>query len=199
MNQKVKGIRFIKTIYFFPAVMSPIIIGLIFNEIYYRALPALGKATGISILSKSLVSDTRTAMWAILIANIWQAIAIPTVIIIAGLQSISQELYEVAAIDGAGWWKKFTSITLPFLAPTLTIVLVLAVKDGFLVFDYILAITGGGPAGTTNSIGTFIYQTAFESFNYSYAVANSVVLFVLIALFGFLQIRMMGFMEAKES
>lgn len=199
MNQKVKGIRFIKTIYFFPAVMSPIIIGLIFNEIYYRALPALGKATGISILSKSLVSDTRTAMWAILIANIWQAIAIPTVIIIAGLQSISQELYEVAAIDGAGWWKKFTSITLLFLAPTLTIVLVLAVKDGFLVFDYILAITGGGPAGTTNSIGTFIYQTAFESFNYSYAVANSVVLFVLIALFGFLQIRMMGFMEAKES
>ena len=173
--------------------MSPIIIGLIFNEIYYRALPALGKAAGIGILSKSLVSDTRTAIWAILIANIWQAVAIPTVIIIAGLQSISQELYEVAAIDGAGWWRRFLSITLPFLAPTLTIVLVLAVKD------YILAITGGGPAGSTNSIGTFIYQTAFESFNYSYAVANSVVLFILIALFGFLQIRVMSLVEAKES
>ena len=199
LNQKVKGIKFIKTIYFFPAVMSPIIIGLIFNEIYYRALPALGKAAGIGILSKSLVSDTRTAIWAILIANIWQAVAIPTVIIIAGLQSISQELYEVAAIDGAGWWRRFLSITLPFLAPTLTIVLVLAVKDGFLVFDYILAITGGGPAGSTNSIGTFIYQTAFESFNYSYAVANSVVLFILIALFGFLQIRVMSLVEAKES
>ena len=131
LNQKVKGIKFIKTVYFFPAVMSPIIIGLIFNEIYYRALPALGKAAGIGILSKSLVSDTKTAIWAILIANIWQAVAIPTVIIIAGLQSISQELYEVAAIDGAGWGRRFLSITLPFLAPTLTIVLVLA-KMAFL-------------------------------------------------------------------
>ena len=199
LNQKLKGLKFLKTIYFFPAVMSPIIIGLIFNEIYYRALPAIGKAAGIELLSKSLISSPATAMWAIIIANVWQAVAIPTVIVIAGLQAISPELYEVASIDGAGWWKKFSVITLPFLAPTLGIVLVLAVKDGFLVFDYILAITGGGPAGSTHSIGTFIYQTAFENYNYSYAVANSVILFVMIAVFGFLQIQVTRKMEAREN
>lgn len=198
LNQAFRGKAFLKSVYFYPAVMSPMIIGLIFNEIYYRALPGIGEALGIGILSKSLISSPGTAIFAILIANVWQSVAIPTAIIIAGLQSIPTYLYEAASIDGANAFQRFRMITLPFLAPTLTIVLVLAIKDGLLVFDYILAITNGAPAGTTHSFGTFIYYQAFQTYDYAFAVANSVVLFIFIALFGALQIKLMKRLEAKE-
>lgn len=198
MSQTFFGKSLIKAVYFLPAVMSSMIIGLIFSEIYYRAIPLTGQALEIKLLSKSLISNPKTAMYAILIANVWQSVAIPTTIIIAGLLSIPSDLYEAAAIDGANALQRSFSITLPYLAPTLTIVLVLAVKEGLMVFDYILAITDGAPAGTTHSISTFIYYQAFKDYDYAFAVANSVVLFMLIALFGALQISLMKRLEAKE-
>lgn len=198
LNRTFRGKTAARAIYFLPAVLGSIVIGLIFSEIYYRVLPPMGEALGIDWLSKSLISSPNTAIFAILIANLWQCIAIPTTIMIAGLQSVPGELHEVAALDGAGAWRRFFTITLPYLAPSLTIVMVLALKDGLMVFDYIMAVTGGGPAGTTNSISTFIYYTAFETYEYSFATAISVLLFVLIAAFGLGQIRLMNKLEAKE-
>lgn len=198
LNHSIPGRTLIRAIYFFPAVLSAIVTGLIFNEIYYRVVPEFGKALGIAWLSKSPASSPSTAIYAIMFANLWQSLAIQTAIMLAGLQSVPQELYEVASIDGASAPRRFFSITLPFIAPTLTIVLVLAVKDGLLLFDYVKAITEGGPGGSTHSIGTYIYMTAFENMRYSYSVANSVLLFILISLFGIMYIRLMGLLEAKS-
>jgi raffinose/stachyose/melibiose transport system permease protein len=198
LNSRIPGRTVIRSIYFFPAVLSAMIVGLIFNEIYYRILPPIGDTLGIEWLQKSLASSPGTAPYSILIANAWQAVAIPTAIVIAGLQSIPQELYEVASIDGASKLRSFFAITLPFLAPTLTIVLVLAVKDGLLLFDYVQAITSGGPAGSTHSVGTYIYQQAFENMRYSLSEASSVLLFLIVACFGLIYIRTMRLIEAKE-
>lgn len=198
LNKDFRGKTFVRSVYFLPAILGSIVIGLIFNEIYYRVLPPLGKELGIAWLSKSLVSSSKTAIFSVLIANLWQALAIPTTLLIAGLQSIPLEMYESAAIDGANSVQRFKSITMPYLMPSITIVLVLALKDGLMVFDYIMAITNRGPAGSTESISTMIYYMAFQLFDYSYASAASVLLFVIIAIFGLGQIKIMSRMEAQE-
>ncbi len=199
LNQEFRGRSLVRAIYFFPAVLSALVVGLIFNEIYYRIVPLFGKMLGIQALSKSPASSPDTAPYAILFANVWQAAAIPTTIVLAGLQSVPRDLYEAASIDGAGAACRFRYITLPYIAPTLSVVLVLSVKDGLLLFDYVQAITGGGPAGSTHSIGTFLYQQAFEYMRYSLSVASSVVLFLLVACFGAFYIFLMNRLEAKES
>lgn len=198
MNQVFPGRSFVRAVYFFPAVLSPLVVGLIFNEVYYRFIPILGKALNIAMLNKSPASNVATAPYAILFANVWQSVAIPTTIVLAGLQGVPHDLYEAASIDGANGIVRFFRITLPYLAPTLTVILVLSVKDGLLLFDYVQAITGGGPAGSTHSIGTYIYQQAFEYMRFSSSVAYSVFLFILVSCFGALYIWGMSKIEAKE-
>lgn len=101
LNQKLKLQGFWRVTYFFPAVMSSITIGLIFNQIYYHVVPLVGKSLGIALLSKNPLSNRNLAMWAIMLIQIWKETAVPTVLILAALQSISADLYEAATIDGA--------------------------------------------------------------------------------------------------
>ena len=99
------------------------------------------------------------------------------------------DLYEAADIDGATAFQKFRRITLPFLIPTFSMVFILQLKAGLSVFDYVLSITGGGPGGATESIGTIIYNTAFTDRRFGYATAESVVLFMIIAVISLIQVR----------
>mgnify|MGYP002547157211 CR=1 FL=1 len=119
LNQKLKLHSFWRVTYFFPAVMSSITIGLIFNQIYYHVVPMVGKALGIALLSKNPLSNRNLAMWAIMLIQVWKETAVPTVLILAGMQSISSDLYEAATIDGATRRQAFWSITLPLVKPTI--------------------------------------------------------------------------------
>lgn len=190
LNSNIKFPGFFKSMFFFPAVLSLMTVGLIFKEIYYRAVPMLGGFLGIEALTTNILANPKLAMYGILFANIWTASAIPMVLFYAGLQNVPTDLYEAAGIDGATFWQKFKCITIPYILPTFSMVFILQLKSGLSVFDYIMALTGGGPGGATESIGVLIYKGAFEERRFGYAVSESVVLLFIIAIISFIQVKM---------
>ena len=123
-----------KSIFFVPAMIGGVTIALIFDQIYYRLVPSVGQALGISWLMQSPLASTQTALPAVVFVNVWQAVAMPTLIFIAGLQSVPQDLYESAMLDGATVFNRFRYITFPYLMPTFTINMVLAIKSGITSF-----------------------------------------------------------------
>lgn len=188
LNRNMRGITFYRAMYFIPAVLSMITVGLIFNQIFYRALPPIGKALGIEGLSRNILSRPNTAPLGVLFVHVWQGVAMPTLLFLAGLQTIPVDLYEAAAIDGASAWERFKHITMPFILPTLSVVMVLTVKSGITVFDYVKSLTDGGPGGATESVSLLIYSHAFVETKFSYAVAEAIVLGVIIAAISAVQI-----------
>ncbi|MEG1775404.1 MAG: sugar ABC transporter permease, partial [Clostridia bacterium] len=122
--------------------------------------------------------------------HLWQGVALPTLLFLAGLQTIPTELYEAASIDGANAWHQFKSITFAYLLPTLSVVLVLVVKQGLMVFDYVKAMTEGGPGGATQSIALLIYTNGFERNKYSYSIAQAIMTGILIAMISVFQIKL---------
>ena len=189
LNRPLKGRSFYRTLYFLPAVLSMITISLIFNQIFFYVLPSVGKSLGSNLLGRNILANRDTAIYGILFVHLWQGLALPTLLFLAGLQTIPEELYEAAAIDGASAWQQFKSITVVYLLPTLSVVLVLVVKQGLMVFDYVKAMTQGGPGGATTSIALLIYNNGFERNRYSYSIAQAIVTGIIIALISVVQIR----------
>ena len=190
LNQKIKGRTFFRSVFFLPAILSLVTVGLIWNELFYRMIPLIGEATGWPLFKSSWLGSPKLAMYAILIVNLWQGCAIPIVLLLAGLQSVPADLYEAAAIDGANAFKRFRAITVPYLVPVLNIVIVTCVKGGLTTFDYIKAMTDGGPMQSTESVGILIYSHAMQEGRFGYSVAESMILFVIIAVVSLLTMRL---------
>lgn len=188
LNRKIKGRSFFRAIYFIPAVLSLLTVGLIFNQICYYIIPEIGKTLHIEILSQNPLADKNLAMWTILFVNLWQGLAIPTLLFLAGLQGVPIDLYEVATLDGATSWEKFRYITLPFILPVVSVVFVLTFKSGLMVFDYIIAMTEGGPGNATKSVAMLIYQHGFTQNKYSYSIAEAIIVGIIIAAISGIQI-----------
>lgn len=180
---------FVKSIFFVPAMIGGITIALIWNQLFYRVVPLIGQALNIEWLSQSVLMRGVTALPAVVFVNVWQAVAMPTVIFIAGLQQIPDEQYESAMMDGATTFQRFRYITFPYLVPTITVNLVLTIKQGFTSFDFPFALTGGGPVRATEVIGILIYNDAFENMRFSMANAEACVLFVIVAIFSLTQLK----------
>lgn len=189
LNRNIPGKSFFRAAYFFPAVISLITSGLIFNQIYGYVLPELGKMAGIGFLGKNILASPKTAILGILITHVWQGTAVPTVLIMAGLQTVPEELKEAAMLDGATSFQVFRYITLPFLLPVISMILVLVLKDGLMVYDYILTLTTGGPAGATESITMLLFRQGFEEMKFSYAIAQAITVAVVIIAVSVMQIR----------
>ena len=177
-----------KAIFFFPTMISAVAVALIWDQMFYRAWPKIWEALGVQNVTSPL-SKKGSAFVAVVFVNMWQAICMPTVIFLAGLQSVPTELYESAVIDGAKRTQQFFYITLPFLMPLVVVNGILALKSGITAFDYAYAMTGGGPAKATMLIGIKIYDDAFQAQRYSRACAEAVTLFLLIAALSFVQTR----------
>lgn len=187
-----------RSIIFFPAVLSLVTVGLTWNQILYRVLPQIGQALNIPLLSTNILGDPQTAMWGVLLVNVWQGTAIPFVILLAGIQNVPTELYEAARIDGASPFRIFTKITIPFLIPTLNVAFVMVLKNGLTVFDYIQAMTAGGPMRSTESASILMYELAFQDGRAGYAAAYSVFILIVIALVSFIQMRASSKMEVGQ-
>lgn len=186
-NSDIRLKSFFRGIFFFPAVLGMLVVGLIFNEIFYRVVPVIGKAMNISWLSTNILASKSTAMYGVLIVHIWLAVAMATVMLLAGLQSTPMELYEAAELDGANKWQRFRYITMPFLLPVLSVVLILQIKNGLTVYDIIVALTNGGPGGATESLSILIYNHGFKEVKFSYAIAEAIILTIVICAISFVQ------------
>ena len=189
LNQQFKGRTFFRTLYFMPAVLSMITVSLVFKQVFFYVLPAIGKALGIEALSTNILASKQNAIYGVLFVHLWQGVALPTLLFLAGLQTIPTELYEAAAIDGANGWQQFKHITVAYLIPTLSVVLVLLVKQGLMVFDYVKSMTAGGPGTATQTIALLIYNNGFERNRYSYSIAQAIATGVIIALISAIQIQ----------
>lgn len=165
MNTKIQP-ELLQSYLFFPACVSMLTIGLIFNYIFFQGIPSLGTSLGIEALQKNILSGRSTAIYGILITNIWKSVAIPTVLVISALQTIPGEIIEAAIVDGANGRQRFYYITLRYILPILSIIFVLVLKEGLMIYDYIMAMTSGGPAGATESITLSIYRIGFEDMKF---------------------------------
>lgn len=198
LTGKLKGRGFMRSVFFFPAVLSLITIGLIFSELFKVVLPQLGEALNIPWLTDNLLANPGTAIFGILIADLWHGVAVPMVIFMAGLGNVPNDMKEAAVLDGANPLQQFLYITMPFLIPMLNVNLVLSIKAGITVFDLILGMTSGGPAKATESIGFLIYNQGFNDLKFGYAAAESMYVFLAIGVISFLQMKLLNRKEVGQ-
>lgn len=190
LNTKLKRVGLFRTVYFFPAVLSTVTLGLIFKQIFNYGLPQIGEVLEISWLQVNLIADEKTVFYGVLFVALWQGVAMPIIIFLSGLQSIPEEILEAAGMDGASKSQIFRHIELPYLLPSLSMVFIMALKSGLTAFDLIYALTGGGPSDKTTTLGLLVYNYAFKNNQYGYANAIAVILFVIIACISIIQIRL---------
>jgi multiple sugar transport system permease protein len=124
--------------------------------------------------------SSRMALTSVIIFSIWKTLGYNMIIYLAGLQAIPPQFYEAATIDGASAVGRFLKISVPLLAPTTTFILIYNSILAFQVFDQVFVLTGGGPAGSTNVVVLDLYRQAFERYNFGYAAAEAMVLFLFI-------------------
>ena len=140
----------------------------------------------------NILSRKNTAIYGILFVHLWQGVALPTLMFLAALQTVPSDLLEAATLDGANAWQRFVHVTLVYLLPTLSVVLVLTVKSGLMVFDYVKSMTDGGPGGATQSLALMIYNNGFVRNKYSYSIAQAIEIGLIISVVSFIQIRLTG-------
>ena len=182
LNRKIRGRGFFRAVYFFPVLLSPVVVALVWKWILLR--DGILNAFLVSLgLDKILffVSPEWAMFWAIFV-SIWAHMGFYTLILLAGLQAIPPDLYEAAEMDGTRRERVFWRITLPLLWPNMLVVIVLALIKGVQIFDEVFVLTGGGPGTATQFIVQYIYNTGFSNQvqNFGLASAASVVLGILL-------------------
>lgn len=182
-----------RSLMFLPVVTSTIAVALVWKSVLntdFGLLNWLLEFVGISPIG--WLSDTRWAMVSVGLVAIWKNMGYNVVIFLAGLHAVPQHLYEAAAIDGAGAWRRFRNVTLPMISPTLFFVLIVSVIGSFQVFDQVYVLTDGGPGNSTVVYNYYLYQNAFEFFRMGYASAMAYALFALIFLITVFQVKFLN-------
>ncbi|WP_312855500.1 carbohydrate ABC transporter permease [Litoribacterium kuwaitense] len=190
LNAKIKGMVIYRTLYFLPVVTMPIAVGMIWRWLYNSEYGLINFFLGkIGIDPINWLFDERFALLSIIIASVWTSIGYNTVIILAGLQGISDTYYEAATLDGAGEIKKFFHITLPLVTPSLFFVLVMAMINSLQVFDLIFVMVGDNPTllEPTRTVVYSIWEDGFKFFDMGYASAQALLLFLVILIFTIVQ------------
>lgn len=139
-----------------------------------------------------LLTSGAGAMFSIIFTDVWKTTPYMALLLLAGLQTIPNSLYEAAAIDGAGRWKRFTTITLPLLKSSILVALLFRTLDAFRVFDLIYVLTGGGPANSTEVISLYAYKIMFSQTNFGQGSALSVIVFLCVAVISVIYIKLLG-------
>jgi raffinose/stachyose/melibiose transport system permease protein len=184
VNTMIKSRNVLRVLLFAPAVITPIVTAYLWRNLLGPdgAINSLLGAVGLGSLRQDWLGDPDLALWMIVLVVVWQFAGYSMVIFLAGLQSVPREIYEAAAIDGSGAFRRFWSIIRPLLAPAITINLMLSIIGGIKLFDQVYALTGGGPGHATDTISTLIYKDAFTLGEFGYSIALAVVLTVIVAI-----------------
>jgi multiple sugar transport system permease protein len=176
---RLKG--FYRTVYFLPVTTTIVAVAVVWRYLYHPRFGMLNQAlAAVGIEPVDWLGDPVWSMPAIILMAVWKNFGFNMIVLVAGLQSIPERLYEAAMLDGAGPWRRFTSITLPMLAPTLAFVTLLTAIGYFQLFAEPYVMTQGGPAGSTRSVVLLMYEEGFRWWNLGRAAATAFLLFVVI-------------------
>ncbi len=186
-----KEIRFkkgLRVVFFLPNVLSMVIIGQIWSFIFGQASSELGRFFGIGFLNSGWLTNPDIALYSVILASLWQAMGWYMLIYVAGLEAVPQEVIEASVIDGAGGFRRYISVIIPLVIPSVTICLFLTLTNSLRVFDIVYAMTQGGPGYATTTVILDIYNTSFNSFLYGYGTAKSVLFLFFILGFSLIQV-----------
>ncbi|MBD2579773.1 sugar ABC transporter permease [Oscillatoria sp. FACHB-1406] len=181
VNRKLRGIHWFRLSFYTPVVISMVVAGIAWKAIYAsngllnQFLKTVGMQDGIPWLT-----SPKWALWSVMLVTIWKGLGYYMVIYLAGLQSISPELYEAAALDGSESWRKHWDITLPLMKPYLILVAVISAISATKVFEEIYIMTQGGPRNSSKTVVYYLYEQAFKNLEIGYACAVGLVLFMII-------------------
>ncbi len=187
VTQKFKFSTPLRTVFFMPNLIGGIILGLIWQFIFIRSFEAIGEILGMSFFSGWL-STPATGFWGLVILYVWQMAGYIMIIYISFLNNIPNELIEASMIDGANIWQRFWRIKFPLLAPAFTVSLFLTLSGAFRVYDQNMALTAGGPFGSTEMVAMNIFNSAFIRNDMAYAQAQAIVFLVIIVIISLIQI-----------
>nr|HRC77557.1 sugar ABC transporter permease [Kouleothrix sp.] len=195
LDQPLRGRAFFRTMYYIPVVTSWVVVSLIFTYLYNGQAGLINwllrDALHLIDANINWLGEPLTANIAIATLGIWKGIGWTMVIFLAGLQSIPQEVYEAAAIDGASSWQRLRSITLPLIRQTTLFILVLLTIGGFQVFISVYVMTGGKPLHRTDVLLTYMYSNAFEFLDLGYGSALSYLFALMVFALSMAQIRLL--------
>lgn len=188
INQKIKGITLYKILIYLPVIVSIVVAAIAFKWLYAQEgilnyfmqlfhLPAIGWLT-----------DPKYAIYSVIIVTIWKGIGYYMMIYLASLMSVPKELYEACDIDGANFWQKHLTVTVPHLMPTIALVTTISSISAMKIFAEIYVMTKGGPLNSTKTIVYYIYEKAFENLDLGYASAMAVILLVVVMVFSLINI-----------
>ncbi len=189
LNAKIRAKTALRGIFFIPMVISGIVIAYVFNYLFSTSIPTIAKSLGITGLENSILANSSWAWLAIVIVSAWQACPGAIIIYLAGLLAIPPDVYEAAAIDGAGHSRAFRSITFPLIFGYVVINTILGFKAFLNVYEIIVGLTNGGPGTSTISVAMSIF-TGFTGGDYSYQMANAVVFFLVTLILSLLQLQL---------
>lgn len=190
LNRTLKSRYLLRTLLFAPVVLSPLAVSYVFKFIFEvnGPLNTILGGVGLDGWQRTWLADPTWSLWTILVVMVWQNTGLTMVIYLAGLATVPVEIEEAAAIDGAGVASRFRHIVLPLIQPSVAIATTLMLISGLRVFDQVMAMTGGGPMGATDTLATVIYRETFANARYGYGAALSLVLTAIVLVAALLQL-----------
>lgn len=198
LTKKFIGVSVFRSMFFVPYIMSMTIVGFIWKFIFSQGFAVLYEKTSLEFLNWSWLGSGKLAFYSVVFVGVWQALGFYIVLYIAGLQAVPTDVLEAATIDGAGSFKKFFSVTLPLLKPSIITCVFMSLTNSLKVFDIILALTKGGPGEATYSATMDIYREAFQKNNYGLGSAKAIVFFVIVLVITQLVMKLMNGDEKEE-
>lgn len=187
LNQRLPGTTTFRTFFFSPVVVSLVAWTIVWSFLLQADGGINGFLSVIGIQGPNWLYGEVTAMFAVIVVQVFKNVGMNMILFLAALQGVPEEIGEAARIDGAGPWRRFRSITLPMISPTILLVSILTIVGSLEVFAQIAVLTGGGPGNSTKVLVYFLYQQAFQFNDFGYGSAISVLLFVIVLVLTLVQ------------
>jgi multiple sugar transport system permease protein len=191
VNQQLRGRNIFRTIYFSPVVTSMVVISIVWTFLYDKNVGLMNQFLRTFSFGQlgpiDWLGNPSVAMWAIIIMSVWQGVGFQMVLFLAGLQNISESLYEAAGMDGANGWQKFLFITLPSLRNVMVFIIVTITIAAFQLFTQVFVMTNGGPDGATSTVTFHMVQKGFREQDIAYASTIAVMFFLIIVAISMIQ------------
>jgi multiple sugar transport system permease protein len=201
LNRKIKGIAVFRTIIFLPLAVSSVVIAVVWQFVFNTNNGLLNIVLGwVGINPIPWLVDPKWAMTSLCMVSVWRSVPFATVILLAAMQGVPENLYEAARLDGAGEVRQFVSITVPLIRAAVSFVVVISIIHAFQAFDLVYVLTGrnGGPETATYVLGIMLFQHAFAFLEFGYASALAWVMFAILLVLTVVQLRLGRRRAAQE-